>query len=99
MSKATKPKGKRARTKPALVQSIPQAEQPRSTQSSPQQQATPETPVPVPLGTVRAMSEFINAATGPCQLAMQIMQSLQLAVDRAGLGRQAMQQPNQPPPE
>jgi hypothetical protein len=49
----------------------------------------PDTPVPVPLGTIQAISEFINQATGPCQLAMQIMQSLQLSVDRAGLGRRA----------
>ena len=54
-----------------------------------QQMAGLDTPVLVPLGTIQAMSEFINKATGPCQLAMQIIQSLQMSVDRAGLGRQA----------
>lgn len=93
MSKSTKSKSTKSTKnngRPKLVRSIGGRE---CLAQVPQQKAGPDTPVPVPLGTIQAMSEFINQATGPCQLAMQIIQSLQLSVDRAGLGRQEMQHP------
>jgi len=79
MSKSTKRKLERSIGDRVLPDQVP----PMS-----RQKASLDTPVPVPLGTIQAMSEFINQATGPCQLAMQIMRSLQLSVDRAGLGQQ-----------
>jgi hypothetical protein len=57
------------------------------------QQAGPETLVPVPLGTIQMIDKFMEASTGPIGLARQITSSLQMSLDRAGVGRQAESAP------